>query len=52
MKNAYIIVCLKREINAYIPCNYMIYMACVVCLLFLFLRQMTVNIDPTQQRKE
>ncbi len=45
MKNVYIIVCLKREINAYIPCNYMIYRVYVICLLFLFLRHVAVDID-------
>ena len=45
MKNVYIIVCLKRKINAYISCNYMIYRVCVVWLLFLFLRHVAVDID-------
>ncbi len=45
MKNVYIVVCQKREINTHISCNYMIYGVFVFCLLFLFLRHVAVDID-------
>lgn len=45
MKNVYIVVCQKREINTYISCNYMIYRVFVFYLLLLFLRHVAVDID-------